>query len=158
VTASEGLRRRSEAVRDFRRDEMKKHANTIRKGLIASAKTATGGDRKFSGLGDKPRISVSVRTEHGGRTTTVTIKPSPKAARGPWRWIEDGTKPGRRAVRPAFRNGRSRRAATIEGFAYYHPGTRGSQGVKAWSKPINEQLPEVTAEMRSNFRQIIKGG
>ena len=157
MTASSGLRRRSTAVKDFRRQELKRHANQIRKDLIRSAKSATGGDRRLSGLGNKPLISVRVRTVDGNRTTSVTIVPSPKAAAGPWRWIEDGTKPGRRAGRKSTRNGRTRRASTVEGVgSYFHPGTRGTQGVKAWSTPLVTRIPKVRAELRASFKQTMK--
>lgn len=152
MVASDGLNARAEAVRQFHHDELKKHGAALRKKLIRSAKDATGGDRKLSGLGNKPVLGVRLRTERGGRSTTVTLTPSPKAAKGPWSWIQDGTRSGRRARRVSARNGHSRTQATLNArYSYLHPGTAGSN---AWFGPVDSQMPKIRAELRSAFNAL----
>ena len=163
--AARSLRARANEIREFRKKEMRTHGAAIRRALIASAKRSTGGDGAFSGLGNRPKLGASVRIEQGARTTTVTIKPSPKASAGPWRWIEDGTAPGWRAKRTSARaqDIRSRRAvsrrvaATQRGSSYFHPGTRSSQGDRAWSRPSEVELIKARKAIRSNFRQLMRG-
>lgn len=154
MTASAALRKRAEAVRKFRHDELKKHGNELRKALIVSAKAATGGDRRLSGLGSTPTLSVTLRTVQGGTTTTVTLKPSPKAAKGPWTWIQDGTRPGPRAMRRSVRLARganSGQTRTTTNAKYHHPGTSGSN---AWFGPVDRELPKIRAELRRQFNAI----
>ena len=147
ASASDGLRRRSEALKDFQHDALKKHGANMKRKLVASAASATGGDRRLSGLGPKPILGVTLRTEKGSKTSTVTLVPSPKAARGPWVWIQDGTRPGMR--RRSRRAGVSRRNSQITGSgSYYHPGTSGSN---AWFGVTDAELPKIAAELRRQF-------
>ena len=163
--AAKALRARSADLRKFRTEEIRKHGQAVRRALVASAKQSTGGDGALSGLGNRPKLGASVRIEQGARTTTVTIKPSPKASAGPWRWIEDGTAPGWRAKRTSARaqDIRSRRAVsrrvavTQRGSSYFHPGTRSSQGDRAWSRPSEVELIKARKAIRSNFRQLMRG-
>ncbi len=146
------MRERAKKIRQFQHDELKKHGSDLRKELLLSVKAAAGADRSLSGVGNKPKLGVTLRTVRGGSTTTVTLKPSPKAARGQWTWMESGTKAGPRAHRYALREQRisdrlavSRRSTQT---TYRHPGTSGK---RAWSEPVDRELPKIRVELRSAF-------
>ena len=151
--AADMLRRSAKDIQKFHGDQLKKHGNALRKQLIASAKSATGGDRSLSGLGpDGPKLGVTLRTVRGLRTTTVTIKPSPKAALGPWVWIDSGTRSGVRG-RKGWRKRRdpTKSYVTRQREPYLHPGTKGSN---AWFGPVDEELPKIQTDLRRQFDAI----
>lgn len=146
------MRARADKVRQFQHDELKRHGNTLRKALISSAKKATGGDRRLSGLGHTPLLGVTLRTVRGGKSTTVTLKPSPKQAKGPWTWIQDGTRPGPRSMRRSVRVRRGgSQGRTTTSAKYHHPGTSGSN---AWFGPVDKELPRIRADIRHRFDAI----
>src|SRR6056297_1251799 len=136
------LNRTADEIRKFHGDALKKHGGDLRKKPIAAAKSATGGDRALSGIGNKPKLGVRLRTVRGSRTTTVTIVPSPKAAKGPWRWIDEGTQAGmrakRRSVRPIVGRDQIPEPRRTTSAKYHHPGTSGSN---AWFGPVDNELP-----------------
>ena len=160
--AADAHRRAAAGIRRIAHDDLvNRHARPLRKALIRSAADAPGGNRRQSGMGDRPTLGVRMSVASGNRTTTVTLTPSPKAAKAPWRWIDTGTESGQRAkrrtARPSFvvqgrELQRTRRDAQITGVgAYFHPGTDGDG---AWSKPTAEALPRIRDEMRAEFRSL----
>jgi hypothetical protein len=146
--AADGFAARAAALRKLQRDELKPLANKLRKELIASAKSSAGPDRALSGMGNNPKLGVRVRTETGNLTTVVTLQPSPARAKAPWRWMDQGTKPGRRRTRAKLE---TRRAAEITGVgAYFHPGTAGKN---TWFGVTDPFLDQVADELRRKFER-----
>jgi hypothetical protein len=148
-SAADGFSRRAKALENFHHDALKKHGANLRRKLLQSAKDATGGDRALSGLGSTPKLGITLRTAKGNATSSVTLKPSPKAARGPWVWMDQGTRPGMRAKRRSARVGRSRRDSQVTGFgSYRHPGTKGKN---AWFGVTDRELPLIAKELQRRF-------
>lgn len=146
--ASAAYGRRARVLEDFKHDALKKHGANLRRQLVASAKSATGGDRRLSGMGaSAPRLGVTLRTSKGRTTSTVTLKPSPKAAKAPWVWIDQGTRAGMRRKRGQSSISRRQSQVTGRG-AYRHPGTDGKD---AWFGVTDRELPKISAELRRQF-------
>src|SRR5688572_25464395 len=95
----------STAIKGAVREVNKESGAVAREEAYATAKLATGGDRRFSNF-KGPALGVRLRQDPGG----VTVSPT-----GPWKIAEEGAKAGGK--------GRHRN----------HPGTAGTQGRKAWT-------------------------
>ena len=147
AAASAAYGRRAKALQDFRHEALKRHGAALRKKLVASAKGATGGDAKLSGMGSQaPKLSVRLRTERGSATSTVSLSPSPKAAKAPWVWIDQGTRAGMRRKRGTTI---TRRESQVTGVgSYMHPGTKGKD---AWFGVTDRELPKIAADLRKQF-------
>lgn len=87
----------------------------------------SGGDRRLSGVPGMPRMNVSVTARVSTSTGQVKgrVTAAPKRTRGPWRWLNDGT-------RPHQVNGRQ------------HPGARGKG---TWDDPVNRERPAVDRDI-----------
>lgn len=135
-------------------DTLKRQGMALRRDLLASVKRDAGSDRALSGIGNKPKLGVRLRTEQGKRTSTVSLQPSPKAARGPWSWMDQGTRPGMRRSRKRFdADGAaiSRRQAQVSGLGggvYYHKGTSGKS---TWFGTTEPFLRRHEQEMARRF-------
>lgn len=151
ASADAMLSKTAKEIRKFHGDALKKHGGGLRKKLVASGKVATGGDGALSGLGNTPKLGVSVRTTGGSRVTHVRIKPSPKAATGPWVWMDSGTKAGMRAKRKSVRADGDTRSGTSA--TYRHPGTKGKN---AWSSVRDPELPKIRKKLEAEFNAITR--
>lgn len=149
MAAGDVAKARAKKLAQLRTDSMKDGAKLLRKSLVESAKRATGGDSRLSGLGNEPRLGVSVRFQNTDITTSVVIKPSPKRAYGPWVWIDSGTRAGVRGRKGRVAPRRNDRTyVTKQRRPYYHPGTKGSD---AWFGTVDRELPKIRSDIRNRF-------
>ena len=97
----------------------------FRKQIRPQLKTDTGGDNRLSGIGNA-KLSVTGRVKGLGRVTG-TVTASPRKLAGPWRWLEDGT-------RPHYTHNGTRR----------HPGTAGK---RTWTKPVDKAYRSLESDV-----------
>lgn len=134
-SASAAARSVATAARAFPRRFVKESVKATRKAIADTLKADTGGDSAMSGIGNaKLKVKTSVKGEQTVTGTVTAGKP-----RGPWTWLEEGTKP--HAVGGKFRGAR-------------HPGTRGK---RTWSRPAVKAIDGEARRARQELTAIIRG-
>lgn len=129
------LRDIAKRAESFPRKFVKQAVADIRKGQTKTLKADTGGDGGLSGIGGaKLRIKTSVKGD-----TIVTGVVEAGSPRGPWTWLESGTK-------PHIAGGRYRGAR--------HPGTRGK---RTWSRAATPGLAKAAKTASREVTTIVRG-
>ncbi len=109
-------------------------AKQLRGPLLDSATRDSGGDRKLSGLRNSGRFTVS--TSVRGKTAVKgRVFAGPPAMRGPWDWMNRGTKPRRQG-------------------SGVHPGTRGK---RTWDRVADAEAGRVMAAMVAEWEKATRG-
>lgn len=133
--AGKVLRDIAKRAETFPRKFVKDAVADIRKEQTKTLKADTGGDMGLSGIGN---ARLSIKTSVKG-DTIVTGEVSAGKPRGPWTWLESGT-------RPHVVGGRYRGAR--------HPGTRGK---RTWSRSAPKALDNAAKDARKEIRTIVHG-
>ena len=132
AAAARGVAKRA---REFPKSFVKESVKATRKEVAKTLKADTGGDSGLSGIGGaKLKIKTSVKGDNPAVGSVTAGKP-----RGPWTWLEKGTKP--HIAGGKFRGAR-------------HPGTRGK---RTWSKPATVSLDREAKRARRELAAIIRG-
>ena len=135
-SAGAGLRQLARRAEAFPRKFVKSAVSDLRKEQTKKLKMDTGGDAAMSGIGNaKLKIKTSVKGD-----TTVTGSVSAGKPRGPWTWLEEGTKP--HSAGGKFRGAR-------------HPGTK--PGKRTWSRSVPRMMDGVVKKARDELRAIVQG-
>lgn len=107
-------------------------AKELRKPLLDSITRDSGGDRQLSGLRNSGRFNVSTSVR-GKTTVTGRVYAGPPGMRGPWDWVNSGTR--RR------RQGRGT-----------HPGTRGK---RTWDRVVDNEAHRVMQAMVAEWDKTV---
>lgn len=128
MTAATELQDVADKVARFPSDAVRHVVTELRRVIDAELRRDTGGDARMSGVG---QTRLAVQTDIKGAVGSVTA--GPKRMRGPWRWLEDGTRPRQQG------NGR-------------HPGTTAK---RTWSEPSELRIPQIERELGTRFESAI---
>ena len=132
--AGKALREIAKKAKTFPRQYVDQTVKDIRKAVTKSLKTDTG-DGRMSGAGNA-RLTIKA-TVKGDSIVTGDV--SAGGARGPWTWLEEGTKPH------------------IVGGWYkgaHHPGTRAK---RTWSRAVGPALDRATKDAAKRLKLIVHG-
>jgi len=129
VTAAGDLDAVAGNVERFCDDAVKRAVVDLKKAILIQARRDTGGDLRMSGIGT---ARLGIQTKVTGNVVG-TVSAGPRRMRGPWRWLNDGTRP-----RP---QGRGR-----------HPGTP-AKGT--WDRPALKAIPQVERDIAARFNALV---
>lgn len=105
----------------------------LRAAIITQARRDTGGDLKLSGAHQRDRLDVTTEV-NGGTVVVGEVIPGPRRQLGPWRWLNDGTRP------------------RIQGSGR-HPGTRPKHTIDL---AVDRALPGLEREVADRFDEVIR--
>jgi hypothetical protein len=146
VTAGATYRRLAADLERVPPRAVEEASKIVKRGLTASAKAATGGDGRFS-RAPWARLTVNVDVRaFTGDEAVAEITPA-KRSGGPWRWIEDGTRPHPIGARKHLRLGREWIIGPVQ-----HPGSRGKQ---AWTEAVDRTQDAAIEAMRREALEVI---
>jgi hypothetical protein len=112
-----------------------------------TAAAATGGDGRFSGLGAAGRLGVRAKQE-GDRLSIV-----PK---GTWKIAEEGADP--HVIKPKNKSKTLKIGGQVRAGEVRHPGTRRSQGRKAWTRAEEATVRELDRTIPASFDKAVERG
>jgi hypothetical protein len=131
VTAAGDLHQVAGNVERFLDDAVKRAVADLKRPILAQARRDTGGDLRLSRLG---RARLGVQTKVTGTVNVIgTVTAGPRKMRGPWRWLNDGTR-----RRPQGRG--------------QHPGTP-AKGT--WDRPAIKAIPQVERDIAARFNGLV---
>lgn len=133
--AAAGMRKVAKKAKTFPRLFVDKAATDIRKAATKSLKGDTG-DGRMSGVGNA-QLKVVRKVKDQGVVVIGQVRAG--GARGPWFWLEEGTRPHRAGGR--FKGAR-------------HPGTRAK---RTWSRPLPPAMNKARQEAWRHLRTIVRG-
>lgn len=102
----------------------------LRRPLAAQLRRDSGGDSRLSGLHGAGRMTVQTDVTGKGPAVIGTVSAGPPRQRGPWSWLNDGTRPRQ------------------QGATGRHPGTPAKH---TWSAVVDRTIPTVEQGMASLF-------
>lgn len=112
-------------------EQAARHAVTeLRRAILPRLRRDTGGDQRLSGMRSGARLNVTAETTGSGGQVAA----GPRRMLGPWRWINDGTRP--RA------QGRGR-----------HPGTP-AKGT--WDRAAATAIPDIERDVADIFDRAVQ--
>lgn len=125
--AADDLDQLARDVTAYTKQSVKDVGKVFADAIKTRAKRDTGGDMRLSGVPGMARMTVSTTARVSKSTGSVkgAVKAGPRKNLGPWRWLNDGT-------RPHVVNGRS------------HPGTAAKN---TWDEPRDRVRPN--AELKA---------
>jgi hypothetical protein len=129
VAAASDLEAVADQLDQFPEQAVRHAVTELRSAILPRLRRDTGGDQRLSGMRSGARLDVTVETTGTGGQVAA----GPRRMRGPWRWLNDGTRP--RA------QGRGR-----------HPGTP-AKGT--WDRPVAKALPDVEREVATLFDRTV---
>lgn len=132
MSASRDIDQVADAVGRFPETAVRHAVDRFRTAIQPRLKRDTGGDNRLSGIGNA-RLNVSTKVA-GSVLVEGTVTAGPKKMRGPWRWLDDGTRP--------------RSTATGQ-----HPGTDPKH---TWSDPVQRAMPDVQSGIARDFEAVIR--
>lgn len=134
MTARSDIEQIDGALGRFPERAVRRSLDTFRRQITPSLKTDTGGDFRLSGLNNIGKLSMTLKVT-GSELVEGRLMAGPKRMRGPWRWLEDGTRPR------ATSTGRT------------HPGTPAK---RTWSDPVRRALPAADRAISDEFQAVIR--
>lgn len=126
MTAAGDLRAAADELERYPAELVERGVDMLRTEVRARLKVDTGGDSRLSGIGNA-RLSVS-GTVTGDVFVEGRVTAGPRRLIGPWRWLNDGTRP----------HGA-------------HPGTR---PLMTFDRPVADTLPEIEREAVRVFDRL----
>lgn len=130
MTATDDLRALKLTISKLPKEMVRAGAKQLRKPLLDAAARDSGGDRRLSGVRNSGRLNVSTSVR-GKDTVKGRVYAGPPAMRGPWSWLDQGTKRRRQG-------------------SGWHPGTKGKG---TWSDTADK---EAEAAMRAMVAEWAK--
>lgn len=127
--AKRGLDNLAKRLQTFPEQWARESVKRLQTAVKPSLARATGGDNKLSGVGAKLNTTSSVET--GANTTIATFAAGPKRNRGPWTWLERGT-----------RN---------------RPQGGSSPARRTWSQSIEPELERIKQDAAKRFHDAVRG-
>jgi len=132
VTASADIDHVVAALDRFPDTAVRRAVDQFRDAVRPRLKRDTGGDFRLSGIGNA-RLNVSTRVV-GRDLVEGKVTTGPKKLMGPWRWLDDGTRP----------------SVTADGRHY------GTTAKHTWSDPVAKALPDVQAGIARDFVAVVR--
>lgn len=133
MAAADELAQDARRVAEFPRDAVARAVRSFAEALRPRVAADTGGDNRLSGLRDGDDLRVNTRVD-GYTIVEGLVSAGPRGMRGPWRWLDDGTRPRDQGA------GR-------------HPGTPARN---TFSDPVEQTMPVVITDMDTAWRLVIR--
>jgi hypothetical protein len=92
VTAAADLEVVAGNVERFPEQAVRGVVTGLRAAILTQTRRDTGGDLRLSGNRSRERLDVTT-TVNGDRVVVGEVIPGPRRQLGPWRWLNDGTRP-----------------------------------------------------------------
>lgn len=126
MTAAGDLRDAADQLERYPADVVRRGVDMLRAAVGARLRVDTGGDQRLSGIGNA-RLTVSGKVT-GSVFVEGRVTAGPRQLIGPWRWLNDGTRP----------HGN-------------HPGTR---PLATFDRPVADTLPVIERDAVRVFDRL----